>query len=184
MLSSLCVPSCEGPPFERICESHMRSGGWLHNMSAPPKSVVQYGGLPELLRSQPGAATGGQREGMPKAVALRFELVSEFTTCSPGQLLSSLGITPMRAAQSQLDALIDARAAELPLPAGCAVIACQSSHRVIWQDLLTVLAVLSKCSDTLWLRDKSPSLSSALTKRRASLLVPPRFVPLLPKESS
>ena len=81
-------------------------------------------------------------------------------------------------------ALIDARARELPLPPGCAGIASQLSHRVIWQDTLSVLAVLAKCSDTLWLRDKNPSLSSALSKSRVSLLVPALFVPHLPKVPS
>ena len=160
------------------------SSDWLHNMSAPPKTVVKYGGLSELQQVQPCKTISRQGQAAVQAVALRFELASEFKTCSAGQLLRSLGIAPTRTAQSQLDALIDARASELPLPPGCAVVACQPSHRVIWQDLLSVLAVLAKCSDTLWLRDKGPSLTSALSRRRVSLLVPALFVPHLPKDSS
>ncbi len=158
--------------------------GWLHNMSAPPKSVVQYGGLSAMHHlPQAPVVAGLQASAMPP-MALRFELASDCSTDSPSQLLRNLGITPKRAAQAQLNALIDARAAELPLPPGCAVIASQPVHRVIWSDLLSVLAVLAKCSDTLWLRDKSPSLSSALNRRRVSLLVPARFVLLLPKDPS
>jgi len=184
MLSTQCMDSCAQACFESSIERRVDSGDLLHNMSAPPKSVVKYGGLSELQQGQPGRVNVGQRPVNALAVALRFELPSEFKTCSAGQLLRHLGIAPKRAAQSQLDALIDARAFELPLPPGCAVIACQSSHRLIWQDLLSVLAVLAKCSDTLWLRDKSPSLSSALARHRVSLLVPALFVSHLPKDVS
>jgi len=156
----------------------------LHNMSAPPKSVVQYGGLSAMHFLPQAPVVSGLQASDLRPMALRFELAGDCSADSLSQLLRSLGVTPKRAAQAQLDALIDARAAELPLPPGCAVIACQPGHRVIWSDLLSVLAVLAKCSDTLWLRDKNPSLSSALSRRRVSLLVPARFVPLLPKDPS
>jgi len=159
-------------------------GGLLHNMSAPPKSVVQYGGLSAMHFLPQASVVSGLQTSAVRPLALHFELGSNCTTNSPSQLLRSLGVTPKRDAHAQLNALIDARAAELPLPPGCAVIACQPAHRVIWCDLLSVLAVLAKCSDTLWLRDKNPSLSSALSRRRVSLLVPARFVPLLPKDPS
>jgi len=168
----------------KVDASSSEAAGWLHNMSAPPKSVVQYGGLSAMHFLPQAPVVSGLHASDLRPMALRFELPSDCTTDSPSRLLRSLGVTPKRAAQAQLNALIDARAAELPLPPGCAVIACQPGHRVIWSDLLSVLAVLAKCSDTLWLRDKNPSLSSALSRRRVSLLVPARFVPLLPKDPS
>ena len=158
--------------------------GLLHNMSAPPKSVIQYGGLAELMQGLPGSVGSALRMVASGALALRFDLPPEIKACSASQLLRHLGVKPLRGAPAQLDALIDARARELPLPPGCAVIASQLSHQVIWQDTLSVLAVLAKCSDTLWLRDKNPSLSSALSKSRVSLLVPALFVPHLPKVPS
>ena len=164
--------------------STVEPGGLLHNMSAPPKSVVQYGGLSAMHFLPQAPVVSSLQTSAVRPMALRFELAGDCSADSLSQLLRSLGVTPKRAAQAQLDALIDARAAELPLPPGCAVIACQPGHRVIWSDLLSVLAVLAKCSDTLWLRDKNPSLSSALSRRRVSLLVPARFVPLLPKDPS
>ena len=169
----------------RVVETQLdETTAWLHNMSAPPKSVVQYGGLSAMHHLPQAPVLVSLDTTARRPMALRFELGNDCPTDSRSRLLRNLGIVPKRTAQAQLDALIDARASELPLPAGCAVIACQSSHRVIWHDLLTVLAILAKCSDTLWLRDKSPSLSSALIRRRVSLLVPALFVPLLPKDAS
>lgn len=155
--------------------------GLLHNMSAPPKSVVQYGGLADLKQKQTGAVNSTPQIAASGALALRFDLPIELKGCSASELLRHLGVKPQRGAPAQLDALIDARARELPLPPGCAVIATQPSHRMIWRDTLSVLAILAKCSDTLWLRDKNPSLSSALSRTQVSLLVPALFVPHLPK---
>jgi hypothetical protein len=84
-------------------------------------------------------------------------------------------------AAEQLTWLINQRAKELPLPEGCAVIKTHVSQPEIWTDALSVLAILTKCTDTIWLRSKSPSLVSARTKRTVSLLVPPLFIHHLPK---
>ena len=159
-------------------------GGLLHNMSAPPKSVVQYGGLMALKTELPGHDRPGRQMKVSGAVALRFELPADLKARNASGLLRHLGVTAGREPSVQLDALIETRARELPLPPGCAVLASQPSHRVIWQDTLSVLAVLAKCSDTLWLRDKNPSLMSALARSRVSLLVPARFVSHLPKDPS
>ena len=40
---------------------------------------------------------------------------------------------------------------------------------------LTALAILSKCTDTVWLRDKQPSLTGSFERGAVSLLVPPGF---------
>lgn len=159
-------------------------GSLLHNMSAPPKSVVQYGGLSQLVQGQPGSAGSKRWMLVSGALAVRFDLPGELSACNATEWLRHLGVKPQRGAPAQLDALIDARARELPLPPGCAVIACQPSHRRIWTDPLSVLAILAKCSDTLWLRDKNPSLSSAQVRGRVSLLVPALFVQHLPKDPS
>jgi len=158
--------------------------GLLHNMSAPPKSVVQYGGLSQLMQGLPGAAGSTGPTPASGALAVRFDLPAELSACSATEWLRHLGVKPQRGAPAQLEALIDARARELPLPPGCAVISAQTSHRVIWTDPLSVLAILAKCSDTLWLRDKSPSLASARARGRVSLLVPALFVQHLPKDAS
>jgi hypothetical protein len=72
--------------------------------------------------------------------------------------------------------LINRRAAELPLPDGCAVIKTEPKQELLWGDLLSALAVLSKSTDTVWLRSKSPSLSWALQRSSISLLIPPAFM--------
>lgn len=157
----------------------LATSGLLHNMSAPPKSVVQYKGLATLASTHSASSSNTTDSG---AVVLRFELPANFTDCDSSEVLRRLGVTPGRSAPAQLSALLDARVKTLALPPGCAVVAVHARHRVIWSDPLSVLAVLSKCSDTLWLRDKSPSLISAFKRRKASLLVPVLFVPHLPKD--
>jgi hypothetical protein len=77
--------------------------------------------------------------------------------------------------------LINARAEELPLPDGCVVIRRTEAEREIWKDALTALAILTKCSDVIWLRDKHPALQAAFERGAATtLLVPPGFASRLP----
>jgi hypothetical protein len=71
--------------------------------------------------------------------------------------------------------LIGRRAEELPLPDCCVVLPPAATHRVVWPDLLSALAVLTKCSNAIWLRAKAPSLQAGLQRRDVSLLVPPSF---------
>jgi len=75
----------------------------------------------------------------------------------------------------RLITLINRRAAELPLPDGCAVIKTIPAHEVLWDDPLSALAILSKSNDTVWLRNKAPSLSEAVRRTAISLLIPPAF---------
>ena len=167
----------------------------LHNMSAPPKTVVTYTGLSGLAKqSGPGgsgtsavAVRGADVFGVP----LCFALPAAFTADTPEAVLAEVyaqaqsreaGDAHDRAAlpiDATLERLIDARAAELPLPDGCLVVPADDVHAMPWPDLLAALAVLAKCSDTVWLRAKTPSLTAALARRRASLLVPPRFAQAL-----
>ena len=116
--------------------------------------------------------------------AVRFLLPKEFFEEEPENILKLLGIShhsKFSNATEQLAALINQRAKELPLPEGCAVIKTDASQAEIWTDALSVLAILTKCTDTIWLRSKTPSLAGARTKRTVSLLVPPLFINHLPK---
>jgi hypothetical protein len=77
--------------------------------------------------------------------------------------------------------LINQRAAELPLPEGCAVVKSLHSHETFWPDPLAALTVLTKCTDTVWLRAKTPTLSKLSDQRSVSLLIPPRFLEAIRK---
>jgi hypothetical protein len=161
-------------------------GTLLHNMSAPPKSVVKYSGLAALATTAgPSFNTGmagvkfkGKRVfGRP----VRFELPAALAGKSCADILRHLEVEPSPDPERQLIALINARADELPLPGACLVIPVAKAHRLLWADALSALAILAKCSDCLWLRAKDPALKAALIRRQASLLVPPLFVRRLPK---
>ena len=56
-----------------------------------------------------------------------------------------------------------------------------SEHPILWGDTLSALAVLCKCSDSIWLRDKTTALSIGLEHTQVTLLVPPLFASRLPK---
>ena len=167
------------------------SGALLHNMSAPPKSVVKYSGLADLATVRvPGGSgvTGiGFRGKGFFGIPVRFALPADLAGKSPADILRHLGADlqpdPQPDPERQLCALINARANELPLPEGCAVIAALEGHRLIWSDALSALAILAKCSDAIWLRAKTPALNAALARTQVTLLVPPLFAEHLPKES-
>jgi hypothetical protein len=168
------------PPPETACDL-------LHNMSVPPKSTVRYVGLAGLVdvRSPGGAGVTTARvstkwvhgtpvrvewlHGPPASVDDLYNATRR--AIAYGSVADRSGRDPHRV----LMQAINQCAAALPLPPGCAVIPSESSHVQVWTDVLTVLAVLSKCSDTVWLRDKTPSLTQALAVQGVSLLVPPAF---------
>ena len=160
----------------------------LHNMSAPPKTVVKYAGLEGLAKQSGPGGSGvtGLKYTNPviNGLAVRFVLPTEFIGQDPEKILRLLKIDQsdqFSTAESQLVALINHRADELPLPEGCAVMAVNDSHGVIWPDALSALAILTKCTDSIWLRSKTPSLVSIKGKPSLSLLVPPLFTNQLPK---
>jgi len=160
----------------------------LHNMSAPPKTVVKYSGLEGLAKQSGPGGSGvtGLKYTNPviNGLAVRFVLPTEFIGQVPEKILRMLKIDrsdQFSTAESQLVALINHRADELPLPEGCAVMAVNDSHGVIWPDALSALAILTKCTDSIWLRSKTPSLASIKGKPSLSLLVPPLFINQLPK---
>ena len=166
----------------------------LHNMSAPPKSVVRYQGLSSLARPA-GTQNSILRDGGFGAT-VRFTLPPDWIGLEPAALLARLrqaqpGVGPAKRRTTarktgpedpaqQLAALINQRAQDLTLPDGCAVIASLPTHPVLWPDPLAALAVLAKCTGTVWLRSKTPSLVVAVRQASVSLLVPPAFVPQLP----
>jgi hypothetical protein len=160
----------------------------LHNMSTPPKSVVKFEGLSDLVvHRQPGGSgvTAGSYHGQRFfGTPVRFELPAGWQRLSEAAILRQLDPTAKRCSPSvseTLAELIDRRAAALPLPGGCAVIPADPTHAMVWADALTALAVLAKCTDTVWLRDRTPSLASARERGPVSLLVPPMFASTLPK---
>ena len=161
----------------------------LHNMSAPPKSVVRYSGLSGLAQqSGPGGSgvtslrysNSGQHGS-----CVRFELAAHLKLDSPSDILACLGLGQVRtsadSATRHLVQLINQRAAELPLPEGCAVVKSLHSHETFWSDPLAALAVLTKCTDTVWLRAKTPTLSKLSGQRSVSLLIPPGFIDAIKK---
>lgn len=163
----------------------------LHNMSTPPKSVVKFEGLSNLVTHIiPGGSgvTAGRYHGQRFfGTPVRFELPAEWHRLSEAAILRQLDPTARRCSPSvretRLAALIEQRAATLPLPGGCVVIPAQPAHAMLWDDALTALAVLAKCTDTVWLRDKTPSLASARERGSVSLLVPPTFAGALPNRT-
>jgi hypothetical protein len=159
-------------------------GALLHNMSSPPRSVVKYDGLgvsvPQGAVSE-DATVDSYRAPNLFGVAVRFVLPVGMARKGPRALLKYLDIKVGADPDQQLSAQIDQRADELPLPDGCLVVPVEPGHQMIWSDTLDVLAILAKCSASVWLRAKTPSVRSALARKRVSLLVPPTFIDKLPK---
>ena len=179
--------------------------GLLHNMSAPSKSVLRYEGLSGLAtQSAPGGSgatplrdTAKDFFGMP----VRFAFDHAWAKLSAVEILNYLQIdiaasVPVstykavelsaeqqmaistertKAGTRQLNALINQRAQALPLPEGCAVIVTRPEHTVLFADLLSTLAIFSKCTESVWLRSKTPSLLAARGYKEVSLLIPPNF---------
>ncbi|NBS40655.1 MAG: hypothetical protein EBS73_15645, partial [Betaproteobacteria bacterium] len=135
----------------------------LHNMSAPPKSVVRYSGLSGLLQQRGPGGTGitslHYNNGQQHGEAVRFELPAHFNFGSPEEILRSLGHQhdcEFHGTESRyLLQLINRRATELPLPEGCAVVKSLETHSRIWSDPLAALVALTKCTDSVWLRAKT-----------------------------
>ena len=152
-----------------------------HNMSAPPKTTISWHGLGATSGSRNGKANAaaGNHAGM-FGMPVGFTLTDAIARKPPAAMLRHLGHRPGTDAAEELNALIDMRAASLPLPDGCAVIRYQPDHPTAWEDTLSILAVLTKSSGAVWLRAKSPSLAAITTCRAVSLLVPPTFATQIP----
>ncbi len=157
----------------------------LHNMSAPPKTVVKYSGLSDLARATgsggSGAAAGALKGTDIHGTPLHFVLPPALAAATPDRLLAALGHEPVADAERRLAELINARAQALPLPDGCVVINGRSDALSPWPDPLTALAILAKCSDYVWLRAKTPAIHAALRRRMVTLIVPSQFAARIPE---
>lgn len=168
--------------------TELRHGGLLHNMSAPPKTTISWRGLTSL-REPPGSGQGdasilGPNPASIFGTPVRFSLSPAIAAKSPHGILLHLGCRRGPDPAAELRALIDTHAATLPLPAGCAVIGSLPDHLSPWTDTLTVLAVLTKSSGSVWLRAKTPTLSALPASGSLSLLIPPAFATRIPGASS
>ena len=129
----------------------------LHNMSAPPGTVIRHKAV-----ATPGCM-------------LLFQLPPGFRWTGPGALLRRLtGVQRRRPAQaaSELRRLLNEQAARLPLPPA-ALVARPAEGAEAVEDLLTVCTVLAKSSDRVYLRDKEPNLERIAPERRVMLRLPP-----------
>lgn len=170
----------------------LESNAWLHNMSVPPRNVVKFDGLGALARRRTAGGSGVTTLGYAGVGTfgrpVRFALAPDVlrrrlrTAGILRELEPTAKLRTAAARLQRIEALIESRAASLPLPEGCVVIPSHETHPALWSDLLTTLAVLAKCNDAVWLRARPPSLVSALERRSVSLLVPPAFVHALPAE--
>ena len=131
-----------------------------------------------------GTYTGQRYFGTPVRFELPPEWPRQWTRLTERDILAHIAPGSKRCSpqvrSERITALIEQRIAELPLPGGCVVIAAMPSHPMLWHDALASLAVLAKCTDTVWLRDKLPFLASAIKRGSVSLLVPPDFASALP----
>ena len=161
------------------------SSALLHNMSTPPKTVLKYSGLPNPARTfgrgDSGVVGISYRSAGVFGIPIHFVLAPCFAQKTPAQILELLGADSETDPARQLVALINRRAEELPLPDGCAAIYGFKDAIRIWEDPLTALAIMSKCSESVWLRAKTPAIHAALAQRAVTLLVPPKFAARIPE---
>ena len=149
----------------------------LGNMSTPPRSVVSYSGLGNLLKV-PGEARVSDRNTYAGIVT--FRLAGQQPPVALEELLTLSGIDSKRQdAEQELIRRIEAQAQKLPLPDGAAVTDRTTAGTVCSSDPVAVLAVLTKSSAQVWLRAKTPRLSVLLERVECSLIVPPTFADLL-----
>jgi hypothetical protein len=145
----------------------------LFNMSTPPKTTIAYGGLSDLAQWPADAPDRSSQEARLPApwLALQFCVSKGSPTDAPG-ILAALGADASPDPEATLESLIEERARQLPLPDGCLVLPAKSASRRARPDLLTAIAVIVKCSEFVWLRQKSPSLERLERVSEVALLVP------------
>ena len=129
----------------------------LHNMSAPPRTVIRH------------KATG------PTGSTLLFQLPAGVGSGEPGGLLAHL--TGMQWTHSDAEAEAELRrqvneyAERLPFPPAVLVSGKADGAETV-DDLLVVCAVLAKSSDRIYLRDKEPNLARIRPGRKVVLRLP------------
>ncbi len=146
----------------------------LGNMSAPPRSKVSYIGLGNLVAA-PDVTRVSDRTAC--AAMVTFRLAGVRPPVSRKRLLTLAGIDPrQRGAEKMLISRIEARTRELALPDGAAVTEGTGAGPLTLTDPLTVLSVLTKSSEAVWLKAKTPRLGVLLERVRISLIVPQVFI--------
>ena len=173
----------------------------LHNSGVPPRTVIAYEGLAGMARTagpggsgMAGVSFGKQQAPQIYGTPIRFRLEPEARARDAAEFLGRLrGTWSESEAQHAGEALpatddhpsspekiliimINRQARGLPLPDGCLVIPAQDHHPLWSTDPLTVLAIFSKSTRSVWLRAKYPTIVAGLQLREVSLLLPPNFV--------
>ena len=182
-MSAAAIPVSASPADDGLPLGRDVAEGLLHNMSAPPKSVIRFEGLENLAEHRVSGGSGvtgiGYRGYKTFGLAVRFALPADWKELPLRELV--LRVDPecrsrtRKHQEARILARIEEEARHLPLPDGCLVVPAKDSHLPAKAEACTVLAVLAKCTETVWLRDKAPSLTTALSRGAVSLLVPPEF---------
>ena len=128
----------------------------LCNMSTPPKTVIQWSaGTPRAYRR-----------------GLCFRLPPHLRDVGPSAILKEITGRCAANANASLLELINDHARTLPLPAAAVVTGDHLEEDDVCDDLLTIVTVMSKSSECVYLRDKQPRLLSLRGDRRVTLIVP------------
>ena len=129
----------------------------LHNMSAPPRTVIQH------------------KATAPAGRTLLFRLPPEIPNTGPEGLLAQLRGRSWTdgdaAAGAELRRRVNEYAIQLALPPAVLVTDAADAAEPV-DDLLAVFAVLAKSSDRVYLRDKEPNLARIEPGRRVVLRLP------------
>jgi hypothetical protein len=133
-------------------------GPLLHNMSAPPRTVIDHPIAKRRLHGRGAVFTMPDLGEEPTAAALLSILDG-----APCRL-------PTAAAETELRRRLDANARRLALPAAAVVTPQRSGDDRDCGALLDVLTVLAKASEHVYLRDKEPNLSGFRAGRRVIVL--------------
>ena len=138
------------------------SGGnrLLHNMSIPPKTTIGFSSSRFVDRS----------------ARVRFLLPADFPKTRPSAMLRALGDErariPKEIAERDLYEMIEERARRLNIPFVASVIDQALPGDTVCTDPLTVITVLSKSSNHVFIRDKSPNLYAIRGDRSVVLILP------------
>jgi hypothetical protein len=129
----------------------------LHNMSAPPRTVIQH------------------KATAPAGRTLLFRLPPEIPNTGPEGLLAQLRGRSWTdgdaAAGAELRRRVNEYAIQLALPPAVLVTDAADAAEPV-DDLLAVFAVLAKSSDRVYLRDKEPNLARIEPGRGVVLRLP------------
>jgi hypothetical protein len=149
----------------------------LHNMSAPPRSIVTYNGLSNETgkANSTGAKEAPFSDDGVFGSFIAFRMPANLRRCGARTILQRLDLEPGLVPEETLVALIEAQAGKITLPDACVVVPTKANHPNWWTDPLTVLAIITKSSARVWLRTKTPRLTVLRRTTVVSLLAPPTF---------